>query len=153
MGKTKILINETAPVKTSQEIEIDATIEKVWGIQTAINHWPNWHPTISKAELNGNLEEKSTFLWIADGFRLNSTIQRLSENKVIAWTGKGFGASAIHIWEFEALENGKTLVRTKESMEGWLVNLLKGMMMKKLDESLQLWLNALKEEAERDLVH
>ena len=142
-------INENAVLKTSQEIEINAPIEKVWQTQSNINNWPNWHPKISKAELKGNLEEKSSFVWVADGYKLNSILQKVSENEVIAWTGKGFGASAIHIWEFEALENGKTLVRTKESMDGWLVKLLKGMMRKKLDESLGFWLEALKIEAEK----
>ncbi|WP_158236037.1 SRPBCC family protein [Hydrogenovibrio sp. SC-1] len=141
-------INESAVLKTSKEIEISAPLETVWKIQTDINSWPSWQPEISKAKLMGPLEPDSTFVWKSAGFKLNSTIRKVSENSFIGWSGKGFGASAIHTWEFIALENGNTMVRTFESMDGWLVKLLKGMMAKKLHESLDVWLNALKRASE-----
>jgi len=72
----------------------------------------------------------------------------VDENKILGWKGVGFGATAIHLWEFSTLDNGNTLVRTKESMDGWLVKLFKGMMNKKLNDSLDIWLAALKAKAE-----
>ena len=41
-----------------------------------------------------------------------------------------------------ALENGKAIVRTNESIGDWLVKQLKGVMVKKLDASLDVWLYA-----------
>jgi hypothetical protein len=66
----------------------------------------------------------------------------------MGWRGAGFGASAVHSWEFSSLENQTTLVRTSESMDGWLVKLLQGMMRQKLKQSLESWLKALKNFAE-----
>jgi uncharacterized membrane protein len=141
-------INEDAVLKTSKEIEIQAPVDKVWKIQTGINAWPNWQPEIADAKMAGDLEPGASFAWKSGGFKLTSTIGKISENNFIGWSGKGFGASAIHTWEFGQLENGNTLVRTKESMDGWLVRLLKGIMDKKLNESLDIWLDALKKASE-----
>lgn len=112
------------------------------------NTWKNWHPNISYALLKGYLETGSYFEWKSDGYKLKSTIMEVNENNILGWKGSGFGASAIHIWEFTTLDNENTLVRTKESMDGWLVKLFKGMMDKKLNNSLDAWLAALKSKAE-----
>ncbi len=141
-------INQTAVLKTSKEIEIQAPVDKVWDIQTNIDAWPEWQPEISEAKLDSSLKPDASFVWKSGGFKLISTIGKVSKNSFIGWTGKGFGASSIHTWEFERLENGNTLVRTNESMNGWLVKLLKGVMDKKLNDSLDIWLDSLKRVAE-----
>jgi hypothetical protein len=141
-------INENAVLRTLKEIEIDAPVEKVWNIQTNIDAWHEWQPEISHAKLASSLEAGATFFWKSGGFSLSSTIGEVTENKLIGWNGRGFGVSAIHVWEFKQIENGNTLVRTKESMDGWLVRLLKGMLDKKLNESLDIWLLSLKQAAE-----
>ncbi len=141
-------INGNAVLKTSKEIEIRAPVEKVWDIHTNIDAWHEWQPEISEARLASSLEPGATFVWKSGGFKLTSTIVEISENKFLGWNGRGLGASAIHIWEFKKMENGNTLVRTEESMDGWLVRLLKGMMDKKLNESLGIWLKSLKQAAE-----
>jgi len=141
-------INDDAAIKTSKEIEIHAPVSAVWKIHGDINSWAKWHPDITNALLKDNLESGSTFEWKSDGYKLKSTIMEVDENKVLGWQGVGFGASAIHVWEFSSLENGNTLVSTHESMDGWLVKLLKGMMKKKLNDSLDTWLSALKAQVE-----
>ena len=145
-------INKDAIVKISKEIEINAPIETVWKIQTNIDSWPDWQHQISDARLLGALELKSIFIWKSGGFKLTSSIEKVVVNSFLGWTGKGLGASAIHIWEFISLENGNTMVRTNESLDGWLVKLLKGTMEKKTNESLDVWLNALKKESETSFV-
>ena len=141
-------INKNAVLKTSKEIEIHAPVTTVWKIHSDINTWEKWHPDISSALLKGTLEAGSTFEWKSDGYKLKSTIMEAAENNILGWKGAGFGASAIHVWEFITLDNGNTLVRTKESMDGWLVKLFKGMMNKKLNDSLDTWLTALKDQSE-----
>ena len=143
-------INDNAVLKTVKEIEIHASLDSVWKTQTDIDSWAIWQPEISEARLNGSLKIGTKFKWKSGGFTLNSTIEEIESNKVIGWSGSGFGASAIHIWEFSSLENGNTLVRTSESMDGWFVKLLKGMMRKKLNASLETWLNALKKASENE---
>lgn len=141
-------IDNDAVLRTGKEIEIQASVEKVWEIQTDINAWPKWQPEITNARIAGKLESGESFVWKSGGFKLTSTIDEVSEYSFLGWHGQGFGASAIHVWEFERLDNGNTLVRTNGSMDGWLVRLLKGMMDKKLNESLDVWLDALKKTSE-----
>jgi len=141
-------INSNAVLKTKREIEIHAPIEIVWKVHTDINKWSDWHPDIKHSCIVENPSVGTVFDWTSDGYKLKSQIQMFDENRVIGWIGSGFGASAIHIWEFSSLENGNTLVLTKESMDGWLVKLFKGMMNNKLNKSLENWLNALKKQSE-----
>lgn len=138
----------SAVLKTSKEIEVHAPIDVVWNIQADIKSWAYWQPDISEVKLSGLIEPGTKFEWKSGGFKLHSALEEVIENKIIGWSGAGFGASAIHVWEFISLKNGNTLVRTNESMDGWLVKLFKGMMRKKLDESLDNWLMALKNSAE-----
>jgi uncharacterized membrane protein len=141
-------INHNAVLKTSKEIEVHAPVDVVWSIQADIESWVNWLPDISDVKLHGLIESGTRFEWKSGGFTLHSTLEEVTENKIIAWSGTGFGASAIHIWEFFSLKNGNTLVRTNESMDGWLVKIFKGMMKKKLNGSLDKWLHALKNSSE-----
>ncbi|MFN1836068.1 SRPBCC family protein [Balneola sp. MJW-20] len=141
-------INSNAVLKTVKEIEINAPIETVWEVHTHINEWKDWHPDISHSDLKGKLKAGSVFEWKSGGYKLRSQIKKVEENRMIGWHGTGFGATAIHLWEFSSLSNGNTLVRTKESMDGWLVKLLKGMMRKNLNDSLETWLAALKNQSE-----
>jgi hypothetical protein len=73
----------------------------------------------------------------------------IEPNHLIAWTGKSMGAQAKHVWRFLAQENG-TLVATEESTEGWSARLLKLLMPKFLDNSLDTWLRNLKTQAENN---
>jgi hypothetical protein len=57
------------------------------------------------------------------------------------------GTRVIHVWDFQKTPAG-VLVRTSESLEGWLVSLMRKTMQRTLDESLVAWLNALKLRAE-----
>jgi hypothetical protein len=147
-NKLNMEINNSAVLKTSKEIEIHAPVTAVWNVHADINAWKNWHPDISSIILKGNIEIGSSFEWESNGYKLKSTIMKVNENNTLGWKGVGFGATAIHVWEFRTLDNGNTLVHTKESMDGWLVKLFKGMMNKKLNDSLDTWLTALKSQVE-----
>jgi uncharacterized membrane protein len=142
-------INPDAVLKTSKEIEIHAPVSAVWKTQTDIDAWKNWQPDISSAQLKGELASGAIFEWTSGGYKLKSTLVEVVENRTLGWKGAGFGVSAIHVWHFISLENGNTLVRTEESMDGWLVKLFKNMMNRKLNDSLETWLSALKVEVEQ----
>lgn len=143
-------INETAILKTDKEIEIHAPIGVVWKLLTDIESWPTWHPHISGVKLKGPVEPGTHFEWKSDGFKLHSVIEEVIENSSIGWIGSGFGTSAVHVWEIIPVIEGKVLVRTTESMDGWMVKLFKAKMEKKLNESLLFWLRALRKTAEPD---
>lgn len=140
-------INHQAPLVAQREIFIQASPEVVWKIHTDINNWGQWQPGIDMAKLEGPLATGSIFQWKSGGLTITSTIQIVESNQQIGWTGKALGTRASHIWMLKGYNDG-TMLTTEESMEGWLISILKLIMPKFLEESLDTWLQSLKSKAE-----
>jgi len=140
-------INRYAPLIARKKIFIHAPLETVWSIQTHINAWREWQPDISRSNLDGGLEVGSIFQWRSGGFSVTSTIQIIESLHCIGWTGMAFGSRARHLWTFQRQQDG-TEVTTEESMEGWLISMLKYLRPHFLEMSLDVWLKSLKAKAE-----
>lgn len=139
-------IQEGAPVKASVEITIDAPPEKVWRLLTDVKGWPRWQHDIRKAEISGSLQEGTPFLWTA-GAEIRSQIALVQPVEQFAWTGTAYRAKAIHVWRLQRLPGDRTLVKTRESMQGFLLTMFYSS--SKLEESDQRWCDYLKAEAEK----
>jgi hypothetical protein len=139
-------IDESAPVRVSLEITINAAPEKVWGLLTDVKSWPRWQRDISKANISGALQSGTAFSWTA-GVNIQSRIALVQPLEQFAWTGTAYKAKAIHVWKLQRLPGDRTLVKTNESMEGFLLTLFYSS--SKLKESDQRWLNYLKSAAEQ----
>ena len=127
MNKTEemnIPINQDAPVKSHGEIVIEASTDKVWQILTKINDWPSWQSEVTESNLNEVLKEGAEFKWKAGGLSFTSQIHTVEQKTRFGWTGKTFGASAIHNWFFK-VEGGNTVIRVEESLQGVFPRLLK----------------------------
>ena len=144
-------IREDAPVKTSLEITIHAPIEKVWLLLTDVRGWPKWQTDISTAEMPGPLQAGTTFSWTTGGTHIKSRLALVQPYDQFAWTGTAFGATAIHVWKLSRLADDQTIVRTDESMHGFLLTLFYSS--KKLEASDQRWLDRLKLAAESSAGH
>lgn len=140
-------IQEDAPVKACVEITINASREKVWSLLTDIKNWPKWQREISKTEISGPLQSGTPFSWNNRGTDIRSKIALVQPMEQFAWTGKAYQAKAIHVWTLQQLPGERTLVRTDESMDGFLLSLFYSS--KKLKEGDQRWLDALKQAAEQ----
>lgn len=140
-------INLNAPSIARKEIMIHAPLETIWQILSDIDHWSTWYPAVSQSKLEGLFIPGSIFRWKSGGTSITSTLQEVEPQRRISWTGRALGTQAIHVWILQPKEGG-VLVRTEESFEGWLVRLLKGVMQRMLDTSLQAWLEHLKQHAE-----
>ena len=127
---------------------INAPIEKVWTIFTDVNNWDTWQKEIVDPKINSVFKAGTTFNWKSNGLTITSTIQTVEVNKMVGWSGPAFGAFAIHTWYFSE-QNGKTVIRVEESMEGWLVKILRGRFQSALETSIVNWLNYLKIESEK----
>ena len=147
-NQSLMTINQEAPVIQAKEIIINAVPGKVWEVLTNIENWNKWNEKIQHPILQGTLEAGSTFTWKTNGSKINSTIHTFTPNKVLGWTGKTFGANAIHNWFLMPIENG-TKVSVEESMEGWIINLMNRKMNKKLASDMEYWLEQLKKESEK----
>jgi hypothetical protein len=140
-------IQENAPVKASSEIVIHASPETIWRLLTDIDKWPSWQSTISTARIDGPLEPGTTFVWTNGGPKIKSRIALAHPITQLVWTGTIFGARAIHMWNLQALPNGGTLVKTTESMDGFMLKVFYSS--NDLAKSHQVWLEALKRKAEQ----
>jgi uncharacterized membrane protein len=140
-------IHQDAPVITRKSITINAPVAQVWKIFTDVDHWSDWQKEIGSPKINGEFKEGTTFNWKSNGLTITSTLQTVKVNEVIGWSGPAFGAFAIHTWYFTE-KNGKTTIRVEESMEGWLVGMVKNMFQSGLDKSIDNWLQYLKTESE-----
>ena len=116
-------IDENAPAVAHDSILIDAPIEKVWAIETDINHWAEWQPDVSSAKLDGDLRSGNVFRWKAAGLSITSTLRVVKPYEQIGWTGDSLGMKAVHIWHFVP-EEGGTRVKVDESLSGWLTRLM-----------------------------
>jgi hypothetical protein len=65
----------------------------------------------------------------------------------LAWTGTAYKARAIHVWNLQPLPDGGTLVKTIESMDGFMLRLFYSPTI--LRSRSVLWLDALKHKAEQ----
>ena len=140
-------IDPDAPYLGCKEIFIKASPKDVWKLQSDINKWCEWQPRISMSKLDGPLAVGSVFHWNAGGLNITSTLREVNPNKRIGWTGTAFGTRARHIYTFRSQKNG-TLVVAEESLDGWLAKLMKIVMPKFLEESMDFSLKTLKDNAE-----
>jgi hypothetical protein len=135
-------------VVSAHEVEIDAPIDRVWGVLTAIESWPAWNPDVKGVTIDGPVAEGTTFRWKAGPGTITSRIEKVDRPRLVAWSGRTLGIRAIHVWRLEA-QNGKTLARTEESYDGLVARLLRRSLQKMLDSALADGAGYLKAEAER----
>ncbi len=140
-------IQENAPVKATSQITIHASPEKIWSILADIDNWPKWQTTISAVTVSGPLEPGTTFVWTTGGTKIKSRIAIVHPVTQLGWTGIAHGARAIHIWSLQPLTGGDTLVKTTESMDGFMLKVFYNS--RDLAKSHKLWLDALKRRAEQ----
>jgi len=141
-------VNDDAPVVSHADGEIDAPVEDVWRILTAIEQWPTWNPDVRSASINGPVAEGATFRWKAGPGTITSAVTHVERPRLIAWTGRTLGISAVHVWRLEE-RDGLTHVRTEESYEGLVARILRRPLQKTLDTALTGGVRHLRAAAER----
>jgi hypothetical protein len=142
-------IDSFAPVSSQGEILIASTPAIVWSLLTDFDNWSKWNPAIRKAFLEGPLAPGSVLRWKSGGTSIVSTLQEVEPMRRLSWTGKAFGMRAIHVYSLER-KGECLLVRTAESLDGWLVRVLKRMFQRILVRTLEENLRALKNAAEAE---
>lgn len=147
-GEWKIQINESAPVKCSRSIMIDADLGKVWSVLTDINSWDQWQADITGPKLIGEPTPGASFKWKTGGVGIQSTLHTVEPNVAFGWTGRTFGMYAIHNWRL-VNEGGRTRVIVVESMEGFLSSVFRKTFNKNLEAGMTRWLELLKMECEK----
>jgi uncharacterized protein YndB with AHSA1/START domain len=141
-------VNKAAPVVAASEIEVAAPPDAVWDVLTDFDRWPTWNPDVKSMSFDGDVAEGSKFRWRSGPGRIVSTIRRVERPRLIGWTGKTFGASAVHVYRLEG-RDGHTLVKTEESFEGPVARLARRPMQRMLEKALEKGLSHLKARVEQ----
>jgi hypothetical protein len=142
------LIQESAPVKAAAEMDITAPQTKIWRLLVDIKDWAKWQPDISKTSIPSDPAVGMQFSWSTSGMNVHSTIHLIDSEQAICWTGRVAYFHAIHCWTLSPLPDGRILVTTRESMDGWLITRFYSS--RELLESDQRWLVRLKQAAEAE---
>ncbi|QLG37655.1 SRPBCC family protein [Paenibacillus sp. E222] len=140
-------VDRNAQVIVDLSIEIEASQETVWGIQTGIEQWPTWQKDIAQVRLSGPIAIGSTFRWETHGLQIVSTILEVDPMNRIVWGGPAHGIEGVHVWSITPTPKG-VLVHTTESWDGPPVAADPDGMSAALEASLSAWLAALKTAAE-----
>ena len=140
-------VNKAAPAIWAAESAISAPIRTVWQVLSDFEGWPRWNKSVSKIKLDGPIRAGTSFVWVADGSKIVSRIEEVSEPHELAWSGTIWGIRAVHVWKLEEREGG-TLVHTEESFDGLIAKLFPGVMRKMIRKALNQVLTALKIESE-----
>lgn len=140
----KVLADKKARAFASDEMVINAPVEKVYQVLSDIKNWPSWQSDIKNTYIDGEPEEGKTFLWTSGSMKIQSKLHTVTRPSEFGWTGKIWWISAIHNWEFRQSEKS-TKVIVSESMKG----LGAGMMKKSLKNGMKKNLLELRKEAEK----
>lgn len=143
----QVTINENAPVLADAAISIHADAETIWHLLVSAAEWPTWNPDIKSVSIADPLKEGMTFKWQAGPGSITSTVQRAIAPSLLVWTGKTMGLKAVHVYQIDRVGQ-ETIVRTRESWEGWPARFFPKKLQTALDESLERGLQFLKKEAE-----
>ena len=141
-------IDREAPATAAGELLISADPQTVFSVLADLERWPSWNPDVRSITVEGPVAAGTVFRWRAGPTKLTSTLQVVDPPREISWTGTTMRIRAIHVFRFEATEEG-TLARSEESWTGVLPRLLTGYSRRTLATGITKVLAALKAEAER----
>ena len=143
-----VKIDREAPVQARAELLIDAPLQQAWSILTNISEWSRWNPGVNRVVVNGPVEAGTEFSWRSGRLPITSRLVQVEAEQRIAWTGRTLGLDAVHVWGFEARDEG-IMVHTEESLQGGLARWFRGRLQETLQRELTESLRLLRSECKR----
>jgi hypothetical protein len=140
-------VNRNAQIIVDLNAVIDARLQTVWNLHTAVDQWPTWQKDISQAGLTGPFAVGSSFAWQTHGLSIVSTVGEVDAMRRTVWGGPAHGIDGVHAWTFKETTAG-VVVQTTESWDGPPIVADPDGMRAVLTSSLTAWLTALKAIAE-----
>ena len=137
------------------EIQINASVEKIWTILNEFEHYPEWNPFIQKISGEKKMNGKLKVLIQPHGgkaMEFTPTIQKYEANKELQWLGQLWISGLFdgkHSFKLIPMESGKTLFIHSEQFIGILVPLLWKSLHAPTTKGFEQMNVALKERAEK----
>lgn len=140
-------IDDNAPVRACEEVQIDASVERVWGVLSDPTAWPSLDERIHGVRLLSSVKTDGYFHWAHGRSRILSRYAVVEPNRELTWTGAATGVRAVHRHLLEPVATDQTILRSQESMSAPLLGLLYPR--RKMRLTLRRWLYAVKTGAEQ----
>lgn len=134
------------------EIEIQASPEIVWQLLIHASEWNSWYDGIQNIKFENPkqviLEKNTEVFWNSMGQALNNRIVEFDPITTLSWEFNEAKIQGYHAWKIIPTENGCRVI-TDESQTGKLAKLQKVFVPTKLLKQHDIWLQMLKQEAEK----
>ncbi len=143
----QVTIDDNAPVRADEEVQIDAPVEKVWALLSDPTGWPSLDQQIHGVRLLSTVETDGYFHWANGRSRIRSRYAVVEPNRELTWTGVAAGVRAVHRHLLEPVTADRTTLISQESMSAPFLALL--FPSRKLQAALHRWLHAVKTGAEQ----
>jgi hypothetical protein len=140
------LVDEHAPTQAAGSIAIDADPRLVYEILADVHQWPRIRGDIADVETSEPLEPGSTFSWTSGANRFTSTFGPMEAGRRLTWISTAPGVRVTHVYRFEELPSGGTVVECAESLAAPLISGLVTSAI--LQSGVDSWLQGLKTLAE-----
>ncbi|GGD79819.1 hypothetical protein GCM10011514_49760 [Emticicia aquatilis] len=142
-----------SPIFVHNEIEINASPEKVWAILISTKDWKNWYNGAGDVEtINAEkLEAKTKFNWRSLKMNVASEVKQYEPNKRLAYTVKTKGVDTYHVWLIVPMATGCKII-TQETQHGFKCKMGKIFKPKQIVEAHQRGVEGLKKLAESNKI-
>ncbi len=156
-------VDPAAQIRYRTERVIDGPPAVIWKLQTDVDRWPTWQPSVTGAERldHGRFRAGSAFHWTtpippgtgvpATALDIVSTVRQVEERSCVRWTGpadgEGLHIDGVHVWRFTKVKGG-VRVSTEETHTGPQVDADVPMATAILKAGLDRWLTDLQAAAE-----
>lgn len=118
-------IDDQAGIKAVKETTIAAPVERVWQLLSDVANWDETlEPGVRDIQLANGVTVDGRFTRKKSGATMKAQFAVVEPLRELAWTGKAFGAKAVHRFVLEPVGDNETRVVTEESMAGPLFGLI-----------------------------
>lgn len=131
-----------APVYAEAVVEVPAPPASVWKVLADIASWSEVYPELHDVVLDGPMAAGSALSFRAGPARIKARIDVADEPRLLAFTGKGMGATSTYVFRIEPADAGSRL-RAEQSMSGAAVRPMKAMLQRVAETSLRDWVGAI----------
>ncbi len=142
-----------APIHVRNELAISAPASIVWAWLIRARDWPSWYSNSHDVVLENEAADLApgvTFRWRTFGVRLLSHVEEFVPPERLAWNARGLGVWVYHAWIVRPSATGCTVL-TEETQYGFLARLGHLLMPNRMYRLHQLWLEALRDNAQGGL--
>ena len=141
------------------KIEIDASAQDVLDVLIEAGTWTDWYEGASNLQFvkgeGPDLTEDSVFTWKTMGLNFTSEITGFDPPKPgtmapsrLSWVSRKSTIQGYHAWLLVPMNDGRTLLVTDESQNGFLATLQGVFQRNKLRKLHDVWLGEIKNRAE-----